>query len=100
MVVMVVQSCCTMCNTYRSYSSKYLSNRCMGDCDGYTCLAAAFSGEASCEVTVSLGLQGDSVLPAEGVWQMQCEQEQRCNVLRGQIGENLDCCPHGRSISE
>ena len=72
----------------------------MGDCDGYTCQTAAFSGDASCDVVVRLELQGNSLLPAEGVWQMQCEQEQRCNVLRDQIGENLDCCPHGSSISE
>jgi hypothetical protein len=76
-------------------------NRCTGDCEGYTCHSAAFTGDANCDVVVQVGqLNGDSLLPAEGVWQMQCQQEQRCSLLRDQIGEDRWCCPHGSSISE
>lgn len=75
--------------------------RCVGDCDGYSCDSSAFSGAASCDVVVSLGhLQGDSLLPAEGVWQMQCEKDSECALLRERIAEDVDCCPHGRSLSE
>jgi hypothetical protein len=75
--------------------------RCIGDCDGYTCQSAAFSGSATCDVVVSLGdLQGSSLLPAEGVWRMQCEHADRCGVLKREISENANCCPHGSSISE
>lgn len=75
--------------------------RCIGDCEGYTCLSGAFSGDASCNVLVSLDqLQGDSLLPAEGVWQMQCAQDQRCDNLRSQIAEDPECCPQDASPSE
>ena len=74
------------------------------DCDNYACQSDEFSGAYNngigCKVLVPLADVGESLLPAEGVWQMRCQQETRCALLKEQIAQDRNCCPHGSSISE